>query len=223
MSTLDLLQDKIQRELAWRKREVSDLRSLAMRSEETDFHIFRSGQVLLCAHWEGFLKKTAKLYLDHVFSQNIRLRDFAPNIIAAALFRDVMKAADAEYPGSEEHHVRLAKGLVDGFERFDARCTWDVKTEGNPGSDVLKRVLCSTGVDESLGMDDAKWSTTLFFINDQLVRDRHAIAHREGLRIPKVSFLERAARLLELLDTVALIFLDTAERRAYLATQSGLE
>lgn len=217
METLDALQDKIQRDLAWRKREISDLRSLAMHSERTEFHVFRSGQVLLCAHWEGFLKKSAESYLKHVFAQKVRLRDLAPNIIAVALFRDVMKAARAEYPGSDEHHIRLAKAIVESLDRPDVKSTWDVRTEGNPGSDVLERVLASIGVDRCLGLDDAKWSTTRVFINDQLVHDRHAIAHGEGLRIEKDNFLERASRVLELFDTVSAKLIETAERKAYLA------
>lgn len=219
MTTMDWLQDRLQRELAWRKKEISDLRSLAAHSIESDFHVFRSGQVMLCAHWEGFLKKAAELYMRYVFSQGVRLRSLAPNIVAAALYGDVMKASQAEYPGSEDHHVRLVKSILANIDRSDARCTWDVQTEGNPGSAVLERILLSVGIDRCLEMDAAKWSTTQFFINEQLVRDRHKIAHGEGLRIDQESFLDRTKRLLELLDTVAFNFIKCAENKCYLSAE----
>lgn len=216
METLENLQTGIQRDLAWRKREISDIRSLALRAQPTEKHIFRAGQVMLCAHWEGFLKKSAEIYLQHVFAQPVRLRDLTPNVVAAAFFSDVMQAAKSEYPGSEENHIKLAKRIIEIIDAPAARPTWNVRTAGNPGTDVVERVLKSIGVDSSLGMDSATWSTTRIFINEQLVRDRHSIAHGDGLPIVKDSFLERADRVLGLLDQLADVLIDEATSRSYL-------
>lgn len=215
MESLLDLQDALQRELAWRKREISDIRAVAMKPDESPACILRGSLVLLCAHWEGFLKKSAKLYIRHVFSQDVRLRDLTPNLVAIAYFTDVSKAAEAKFPGSQDHHIRLASRILNSIDERPGDPTWDVDTEGNPGSDVLKRVLSSIGLDLQLGMDAASWGTTKVFINEQLVRDRHSIAHGEGLPISKENLLERAERLLALLDVLSERILDHASTKAY--------
>jgi MAE_28990/MAE_18760-like HEPN len=221
MEAVGDFQNAIQRELAWRKREISALKTLAFQAEETANHVFRGCQVLLCAHWEGFLKTSATLYLDHVFSQNITVRELKSTFVAVAFFGKVMKAANAKYPGSEEHHVQLAADILAGFDARVTKPGWNVDTEGNPGSDVVERVLKSIGVHPQLGMDNAAWTTTKVFINDHLVKDRNSVAHGEGLPLDRTSLLNRSQRLLELLDRLSDQLMTDAQRRAYLsATQA---
>lgn len=217
MQSIADFQDAVQRDLAWRKREIADLRAAAAAAEETSSHVFRSGQVLLCAHWEGFLKRASNIYVNHVFSQQLRLKELKPHLVAIAYFKDVMNAALAKYPGSQDHHVQLASKIIAAVDQPIAAASWSADTEGNPGSDVLERILLSIGVDTQLGFDGATWATTKVFINEQLVRDRHHIAHGDGLRLAKENFLERAGRLLDLLDTLSDRIVEAAERQAYKA------
>ncbi|WP_368930465.1 MAE_28990/MAE_18760 family HEPN-like nuclease [Achromobacter xylosoxidans] len=215
MKLLTEFQDSIQRELAWRKREISAIKISAMRVDDSAQHVFRSGQVILCAHWEGFLKKSVTLYISHVFSQKFKLREYSTNIISIAYFKDVMNAASAKYPGSDDHHIKLARTILDTLDEVCEDPGWSPDTEGNPGSGVLQRILKSVGLDAQLGMDAALWSTTKVFINDHLVKDRHIIAHGQNLPVVRESFLDRAERLIVLLDTLSGQLLDAAEARTY--------
>lgn len=217
MESLAAFENALQRDLAWRKRELSDLRSAAHRADEGDRFIFRAGQVLLCAHWEGFLKIAADAYLQHALSQKVRLRELSSQLVAVSLFKAVMQAAAAQYPGSEQHHMRLADQVVAGVDGPpDGRTAWDVDTEGNPGSETVERVLRSIGVSPNLGLDDAAWSTTKVFINEHVVRDRHAIAHGQGKRISREEMLGRVDRLIRLMDSLSDVVMDAAQRRQYL-------
>lgn len=223
MEDLAQFESAVQRDLAWRKRELSDLRAAAHRADPGERYIFRAGQVLLCAHWEGFLKTAASAYVRHVFAQRIRLRDLSPPLVAVSLYRAVMHAAKAPYPGSEHHHVRLADQIVDGLDSEpDDRTAWDVDTEGNPGSDTVERVLRSIGVSPKLDLDDAAWSTTMVFINEHVVRDRHAIAHGEGRRISREELLNRVERLIRLMDSLGNLLMAAAQRRQYLRPMEAL-
>lgn len=215
METLSDLQDQIQRDLAWRKREISDLRGAVQIAEKTDY-LCRAGLVLLCAHWEGFLKKVASLYVEHVFAQDVRINQLAPHIVAIAYFDDVMRASEAKYPGSEENHVRLARKIAASFNQRVSVPAWDAHTEGNPGTGVVERIMRSIGLDLQLGMDSALWSTTRVFINEQLVGDRHRVAHGDGFKVGKESVLERSERLLSLLDSLVDLVMHAAEEKAYL-------
>lgn len=212
-------QSAVQRELAWRKHEISDIRFDANKAENLSAYILRSGQVLLCAHWEGFLKKACQLYIDHIFLQDTPLKDLIPNITAIAYFNQVAKAGEAKYPGSEEHHLRLARTIISTINSNPRNSEWSPHTEGNPGSDVLERILKSIGMHPQLDMEPAHWATTKVFINEQLVRDRHKIAHGEGMPMSKPEILERSDRLLQLLDLLSEKLFEAAESRNYVASR----
>lgn len=218
MESLTDFQNKLQRELAWRKREISDYRALMRSVDDSANHIFRSTQVMLCAHWEGFLKQAVGLYLKHVFSQNLSLRKLRPELIAVAFYGDVMKAAEAKYPGSEFNHVSLAKIIVTAIDKRVSNVGWNVNTEGNPGTDVVDKILKSAGLNNQIGFDEASWSTTKVFINEQLVADRHAIAHGQMMVLGKDAMLERSERLLRLLDHLNDHLYEAATQRKYVLT-----
>ncbi|RSZ59888.1 hypothetical protein HF313_14265 [Massilia atriviolacea] len=220
MESLADFQNKLHRELAWRKREVSDYRALVRNADDSANHIFRSTQVMLCAHWEGFLKKAVSLYLKHVFSQDLSLRKLRPELIAVAFYGDVIKAAEAKYPGSELNHVSLAKIIVAAIDKkvFSSNTAWNVNTEGNPGTDVVDKILRSAGLNNQIGFDEAAWSTTKVFINEQLVADRHAIAHGQMRVLSKDAMLERSERLLRLLDHLNDHLYEAATERKYVLT-----
>lgn len=215
---MDLLvfQDKLNRELAWRKREITDFRLTISGADISANHIFRSTQVMLCAHWEGFLKKSISIYLDYIFSQKLLLKNLNPALIAVVFYSDVLKAAEAKYPGSELNHVLLAKKIIENIDSTFSRASWNVNTEGNPGTDVIDRILKSVGLCPQFGLNNAIWTTTKVFINEQLVSDRHTIAHGEGKRLSKDVILERSDRLINLLDHFSQYLEKSAIERAYL-------
>ncbi|WP_139253414.1 MAE_28990/MAE_18760 family HEPN-like nuclease [Burkholderia ubonensis] len=217
VKTVDDFQLRIARELAWRKREISGLRLSARRSGSERGYLFRAGLVLLCAHWEGFLRNSVDLYFKHVFSQRLRLKELAPNFVAAAFFADVQRAGKADYPGSADTHGRLAQRILLGLDEIYTQSSWDIKTGGNPGTEVLARLLSSAGISPQLSFDAATWSTMKVFIDEQVVRDRHRIAHGEGFRLSQLEFLERSERMLGLLDRVSSELINAAEQKVYKA------
>ena len=192
----------------------------ARRATSEKNFLYRGGLVLLCAHWEGFLRNSVRLYFKHVFAQELRLKELAPNFVAAAFFADVQRAGKAEYPGSVDTHGKLAQRIISGADEVCRNSTWEVRTEGKPGTEVLARLLSSAGLNPRLGLDAANWSTMSVFIDEQVVRDRHLVAHGEGFQISRIEFLERADRMLGLLDRVSSELIGAAERRIYLSMET---
>lgn len=209
------LQRGLDRELAWRKKEISGLRLSAMKSDSERHYLFRAGLVLLCAHWEGFLKRGASLYLDHVFSQGLRIADLTPLMVAVAFFDDVKNASGASFPNSERHHISLARRILQGLDEVCVRPGWNISTGGNPGSELLEKILESIGVDPRLGMDGAAWGATVVFIDEQILRDRHHVAHGMSFRLSRNEFLDRAERLSSLLDALHSTIMSSAVSRSY--------
>jgi hypothetical protein len=214
---MESLEAALAKDLAWRKKEIVGLRNSARQSDDQRTYLFRAGLVLLCAHWEGFLKKAIDSYIDHVFAQSLRVKDLIPNFVAISFYGDARAASVAAYPGSELSHLRLAQRIALGSEVSCVERTWQASTEGNPGSEVLGRLLRSAGLDLQLAMDDATWSTMKVFIDEQIVRDRHLIAHGEGLPLNKTDFLARAQRTVRILDILSDLVIQSAQAEAYKA------
>jgi hypothetical protein len=220
ISSVPDLQTKLEKEVTWRKKEIIEFKLMASQAEQEPYHVTRAGLVLLCAHWEGYLKKSIQRYVEHVLAQRLRLRDIAPTFVANIYFKDVKKAAESTYPGSEEHHIRLAKRILKGLDEICEPPTWEVTTEANPGTPTMEKILRSVGLDHKLGMDAAEWSTMKVFIDEQVLQDRHKIAHGEYHRIDKGEFIKRSDRLLVLLDRLTDSIMRAAINREYFASTS---
>ncbi|RYG56921.1 MAG: hypothetical protein EON56_03340 [Alphaproteobacteria bacterium] len=212
---LEALQRSLERELSWRSDEITELCTVISEGGAQAYPLFRAGLVMLSAHWEGFLKKSVSLYLDHVFAQRLPLDQLSPPMVAVAFFNDVKHAATSNYPGSDLHHVSLARRIQQGLHTICEKPGWTVATQGNPGTDLLERILASVGLDKRLGMDEPAWAATGKFINDHVLRDRHQVAHGEGLRLTQDEILARATRLLDLLATLRLTIIEAAGAERY--------
>lgn len=214
--SVENLQGKLDKELSWRKREIVGLRLSARQSADHRGYLYRAGLVLLCAHWEGFLRRSVELYIEYVFSQKHRLRELAPVFVAHSLYSDVRKASSASHPGSEECHVALARRVQLGVDQICGVSTWEVSTEANPGTQVLAKLLSSIGIDSQLKFDAASWGAMRVFIDEQVVRDRNRIAHGEGFPVSREELMDRAVRLTALLERLSSLILASAEGRHYL-------
>jgi hypothetical protein len=64
-------------------------------------------------------------------------------------------------------------------------------------------------------MDGAAWAATVVFIDEQILRDRHYIAHGMSFRLSRDEFLERAERLSRLLDALHSTIMSSAMSRSY--------
>ncbi|WP_137169377.1 MAE_28990/MAE_18760 family HEPN-like nuclease [Marinomonas sp. FW-1] len=80
---LDFLIDSLDQDLAWRKKEVSDISSLFGSSE---LEVLRKSLLLvLYSHWEGYVKNASKLYLRYVSELKERNVNLTINFNAIAL------------------------------------------------------------------------------------------------------------------------------------------
>ena len=62
---VDEFQDFLNKDLAWRKMEISQLFGI-LSTAESKAVVCKSMILLLYAHWEGFIKKSSKCYLKYV-------------------------------------------------------------------------------------------------------------------------------------------------------------
>lgn len=215
LASIETLQDRLDRQLGWRKKEIAALRNAAGRASISREYYCRAGSVMLCAHWEGFLKSSVQSYVDHVFSQQLAVTELTPQFVAVYFFKHVKVAGEAGFPGSEHHHLRLAKKFMDSLSTKCVESGWKVDTGGSPSSTVCSQILRSVGLDPTLGYDETAWSVVKVFIDSQMLKERHKVAHGERFLVQHEQFQERSGRVIKLCEDLATLIIGAASARAY--------
>lgn len=185
MRTKADLQQSIDSDLIWRRREAFVLRVLiedASGNKSKEAALLRAGVAMLYAHWEGFIKRSATLYLQFVSSQGRKGSELTSNFLAIKFKSQLDSIWNSKKTASAnelvdyfchklENKIKLPKkGLVD--------------THSNLSSEVLKEI------NETLGLDNTPYKTKKQVIDTKLVNKRNHIAHGNELNIDSKEFIE---------------------------------
>lgn len=182
--TTELLLDAIAKDFAWRKKELSTVKFMVDRFELKPRVLstaLRAGIALLYAHWEGFLKTSAELYLEYVAEQNLFNSQLADNLLA-------ISARKAIHSITESSKVSQGLALVEFFRRKLSETATvpyknTIQTQSNLSSIVLKDISTAIGVNYSL------FVTKSALIDERLVANRNNIAHGQTLEIDVADFV----------------------------------
>lgn len=82
----------LQDDLSWRKKEISDLYMICLDNNKEV--IFKSMILILYAHWEGYIKKSSKLYIKYIAEKKTKIEDLTANFKAIALKSNVNKCIE---------------------------------------------------------------------------------------------------------------------------------
>ncbi|NLW74850.1 MAG: hypothetical protein GXY18_00240, partial [Methanomicrobiales archaeon] len=86
--TVNDLCDFIDKDLAWRKKELSILKGCVESQVPNNLDqivLIRCGIALLYAHWEGFIKKASSSYLEFIKMQRLRNDQLKPNFLTLSM------------------------------------------------------------------------------------------------------------------------------------------
>ncbi|KSU83977.1 hypothetical protein AS180_21140 [Priestia veravalensis] len=221
---LEKLQDKLDKNLSWRKKELTTLKSNIDSSEGAVLNTFiRVGITILYSHWEGFIKMAAREYLNYLNSQRIECQYMTDNFITL-LFKSTI--VDARESNKSIAHHRITHSLFNHSGRIfkvDAMKKLIVDTEANLSYKVLEDILFS------LGLDKTKYELKEHYIKDMMVDDRNKIAHGEYLdlvnsklpdadKIAKEEFETLYKEILSLVEHFKDQIMDAATKKLYLKT-----
>jgi hypothetical protein len=170
------LNEALDGDLAWRKREITTIKFMISRSRAHELEILlRSGICILYAHWEGFVKRAATFYLNYISSLGLHLNQLSPSLVAIALRSDFIVAAGTS---RVTIHTRLTERLLSDMQT-PASIPWEnaVSARDNLNSDVLQEILCLVGFDYS------NYATKFVMIDSKLLYYRNKVAHGENSEI----------------------------------------
>lgn len=186
------LNDWLDRDLAWRKRELSAAKFLEERARNHEQSVLRRvGICLIYAHWEGFVKAGTEAYLMLVRSEGLLSRDLSLGMLTLSIA--------AQFRVDRWDHLPTRREIVD-FLRSDLSKKADIKpehalrTRDNLNSEVLKEIL------DTLGINPQFYDTKQKLLDEQLLADRNRIAHGEHVEIDSIRFRELHAEFIALLN-----------------------
>ena len=82
--SLQELQDKLDAEISWRKKELVDYKFVIEKNKKSTAvtPLIRGGISLCYAHWEGFVKMSSLLYTSYISTLKVPLKDIKINFVA---------------------------------------------------------------------------------------------------------------------------------------------
>lgn len=192
--TAEQLYDFMSNEIAWRRKELDDIRGLITANANVESKqkvLLRSGVAILYAHWEGFVKNTGKAYVDFVGKRKFRYDELSINFLALAI-RQKVKYVKADNIASVIDLVDFFKNKMS--DRSDGLSKEEVNTKSNLNSEVLENILIS------LGLDSKAFAAKSNLIDLSLLANRNGIAHGRDVSIDEKDFIELLNEVLALMN-----------------------
>ena len=194
LKTAEQLSDRLSRDLAWRKKELSEVKSLVETKSFSDSKhkaLVRSGICLLYAHWEGFIKLAANSYLEYVRMQKLHYEELASNFLALAMKEKLKEAKETNKPS-------LYIPVCDFFlDELNQRCLLPkeaISTASNLSSEIFQEIT------RTLGINFSTYSTKSVLIDTKLLKTRNEIAHGEYSIFDRGEYVELHIEVIAMLD-----------------------
>ncbi len=209
VSSLEDLQDKIDRDFAWRKKELIDFSTVIEKSSSEFPVLCKMGIALLSAHFEGFVKNVSNYYLFYVSSREKDFSELTSNFAAIIIKKALLAGSAISEKSSnitlykdcaskiiEEGSFRITNGVID--------------TKSNPTSEVLKNIF------DTIGLDFTPYLTKVNYIDSDLLKNRNKAVHGERFEIHKDTFESTREHILEMMDKIAKQIMDSATNENFL-------
>ena len=193
--TLEELQDLIDADFVWRKKELIEL-SLTAHSSQNPLYS-RVGVSMLCAHFEGFIRQISNYYVIYVSSQNIPFSRLKSNFLAIRSKKKMRLCAESD---KVSIYSSFLTSLLHNYNGRTFRIKYSVdnpiiKTGGSPSSTVFKEIV------HSIGLEFSPYETKCNYIDTDLLSNRHKIVHGEKLNIEIEDFRQTLTNVMEIMET----------------------
>jgi hypothetical protein len=186
--------DLIDKEIVWRKKELSYLRGNVKENSPYYKTHLRSAIVLLYAHYEGFVKNSCELYLTFVKSQKLDFDQLTENFIALALKYNLN---EFQQTNKSTLHCQLVDFLLN---KLGQRATIPnenvIRTGSNLNSNILREILTTVGLDYS------EYELKNNLLDSVLLKNRNSIAHGEYLELNEINFNELYIEILFIMEDI---------------------
>lgn len=212
--SVDDLDGLIDHETVWRKVELStSLKLIQQNSGPAQAASIRAGVLVLYAHWEGWIKAVAQLYVRYVNTQKCSYDSLSAAFLGNALKTKLTALAEAT---SAQVHTDFASLIVSGLGGRATVSEDLVRTESNLSSRVLLDIVDRLGLERH-----SEYTLRANLIDQELVWRRNTIAHGEFLELTPEEFRQLRTKILELLELFTDDVRNAASQGAHLRTPAA--
>lgn len=174
------LEDLLFDDWTWRKLEINDLILIAEKEEKVV--VLKSIILLLYAHWEGYIKKTSRVYLKYIIENKIKVSDLTENFKAVALkglSKEVFTSKESLSLANEltliKRYSLIKDYTIDKLIKIDLEIEKDksiVDTQDNLNPAVFKNIL------EIIGLNyNNQYEIRKSHLENDLLAYRNSIGH----------------------------------------------
>lgn len=195
--TIDDLTDKLASELAWRKKELSDLKyyiGLSPHYSTRRKVLGRCGVAILYAHWEGFVKLAGRYFLEFVAMQRLRNEELHNNLLTLSMRKRVKFSPNSRK--TSEFSKITSFFLSQISDRATVPYKTAIDTESNLSSAVLREIMWC------LGLDYSPYETRQKFIDSRLLGRRNHVAHGEDMDVDPDEYDEMRTAVIEMMTNL---------------------
>lgn len=212
--TVEELDQEIDEETKWRKRELTT--SLSLIKEQpgpAQKSNIRSAILFLYAHWEGWVKEVSRLYIRYVNTKSLPYESLSTAFLGNAL---KTKIAEIDKASTARAHSDFAAFLRTSLSQKSTLSEDLIKTESNLTSSVFFEIV------ERLGLEKRdSYQKRAPEIDQKLVGWRNTVAHGEYLGPRLEDFIGLRTRTLDTLELFTDDVRNAASTGAHLAKNQG--
>lgn len=175
-----LLQD----DLSWRKKEISELLLMAQSSQQQEI-LLKSLILVLYSHWEGYIKKSTKVYLKYISEKKIKIQNLTLNFKAIhlkSLSQECMKNQGSTSLAREIELITKYEDVNKKNFKFSINPENDaeesiVETKHNLKPKILKNIFNLIGIEywEPIKIREQ-------YLDANLLNNRNAISHGSKIK-----------------------------------------
>ena len=217
IKTIEKLEEMLESDLLWRRKELINIRLLIddkQNNIDNDI-LIRSGIALLCAHWEGYVRFVANMYVVYVGDTNVKTKDLKENFLALLLKKDIISSGVTE---KTSVHTKLMDKVSDAMEsKFYIKYTDDnriIKTNSNLSYELFDEILRSINIEN-------KYELKKNYIDYNLLKRRHEIVHGEKTDFEIDDFISTFEIIIDILEEFKNQIISAAEKKVYLKEGLG--
>lgn len=202
----DELQDRVNNDIAQRKKEIINLKGLLMKAKDKNELLLAKCLVVMSySHWEGFVKNASRYYMMYIRQKGFSSDRYSQNLRSSLFYRQIMKNTDSvvnKIVLTEDCLYNNRDLIIDEDDLCDTESNLDYKT--------LKKILYNVGLRSTV------FDTKEIFINERIVGDRNKFAHGELQPYTTKEAMEIADEVIDLMDKYKTEIDNAADLTSYL-------
>lgn len=211
IKTIEKLEELLTQDIAWRKKEMLSLKILVERDEVNEPILLRAGIALLCAHFEGFIKRASNCYIGYVSEKKKYYSELKENFAALKMQKEFESCAKSDKHSVHKKLLVMHDSLA--TKRFVEKYNEDnpfISTHSNPSSTELKEILDTIGVESDI------FETKATYIDSSLLEKRHHVVHGDRSDLDKEDFLTTFEIIIKLIEDYRDLIIDAADNEKYM-------